>query len=139
MRASTVADDYQLRVSGHYASDGEHWSVEVIFKENVIASAYRLVSSADARTAGEFLRFGATKDWKLLHHLSSDVVAAGVAALEEPAPELFEFEVQPPESERLVRAVVSAVRLAEVRELLYPPAPPVTDHGGLSHEEHDDV
>lgn len=120
MKADTVADDFQVRVSGHYASDGEHWNVDLLLKGSIVASAHHLANSADARVAGEYLLFGATMDWKLLHPISDHVIAAGVEALEEPAPELLDFEEQPPESERLVRAIIGAMRLAEVRALLHP-------------------
>lgn len=136
-----MADDFKVRVSGHYSSDGEHWGADLLLKGDIVASIHRLESSADARVAGEYLLLGATMDWKLLHPVSSGVIAAGVEALERPAPELLDFQEQPPESERLVRAVIGAVRLAEVRELLHPkgPSQAVVNIEGSSHEADDAI
>jgi len=126
MRADTVADDFQVRVSGHYASDGEHWSVDVIFDENVIASAHRLASSADARTAGEFLMFGARERWRVLAPPSVSAITSAIPAVEvavrEERPDQPDYDGFD-EPERILRLVYGAIRRAQVDEFLRPETP----------------
>lgn len=123
MRADTVADDFRVRVSGHYASDGEHWSVDVIFEDNVIASAHRLASSADARTAGEFLMFGARERWRVLAPPPESAITAAIAAVEaavrEERPDQPDYDGFD-EPEWLLRLVYGAIRRAQVDEFLRP-------------------
>jgi hypothetical protein len=126
MRADTVADDFQVRVSGHYASDGEHWSVDVMFEENVIASAHRLASSAEARTAGEFLMLGARDQWQVLARPSLSAITAAIPAVEAAMQEA-PFDATDndgfTEPERLLRLIYRAIRRAQIDEFLRPDAP----------------
>lgn len=118
-----MAENFSFSVTGHYSTDGEYWRVDLLDDGVLVARVDRMRTCADARRAGEFLLFGAKTDWSVLHSFSNEVIKAGVDALEQPAPEIYGAEVQPPESQRHVRSIVGAVLLAAVREVLYQPQP----------------
>lgn len=77
-----MTDAFKTLIQCHGTDAGETWEASLMDGETRIAFVTGLTSSAQARSAAEYLRFGIASEWQVMPTIDDDIRAAGVEALE---------------------------------------------------------